>query len=196
MDFAQKSTDGIFLFKTWFYIEHINNDSRYASDFSVKDSSVFSLFINNIDLKLDTLSSKGFSNQYVFLSLTLNEQVKNATHRSKSLVYNMETEFLSYIVIPAFCDRYVLCVNKVTGTSYRIQGFAGNDFLSLLMSIKEEFALRYKKQLKTNTFFKDYSAGGIDFKCIYNGLRSGQYNTKKHPCLYNCRGANEIIWTQ
>ncbi|MEO6455731.1 MAG: hypothetical protein ABIN97_16745 [Ginsengibacter sp.] len=189
--FSQKSADGTFLFKTWFYIEHINDDSRYASDFPVKDSSVFSLFINNIILRLDTLSSNGFSNDYVFLAVNLNRQTSVV---DSSIMYDMKTKFLKYIVIPAFCNRYVLCVNKINGMSYRIQGFAGNDFLILMKDIKEEFYLKTKSELKTTAFLKDYSASNIDFQCIYKGLQSNQAGSKKYPCLFNCRGSNEIIW--
>jgi hypothetical protein len=193
--FSQKNTDGNFLFKTWIYLEHINDGSRYNVEFPVKDSAVFSLFVNNINLRLDTLKSDGFSDDYIFLAVNFKSQKERAEGKDSSLIYS-KTKFLQYIVIPTLCSRYVLCINKVTGFSYRIQGFSGNDFFNLLKDVKDEFSVRYKKQLKTKTFLKEYSAGDIDFKCIYKGLQSGQYDFKKYPCLYDCRGSNEIIWTQ
>jgi hypothetical protein len=64
--FCQQSTDGEFLFKMWFFIEHVNNHSRTEKDFPVKDSALFSLFDSVVDLKLDTLKSKGFDSIIVF----------------------------------------------------------------------------------------------------------------------------------
>lgn len=196
MGFSQKNTDGIFLFKTWLYIEHINDDSNYNTEFPTKDFAVFSLFINNIKLRLDTLKRNGFSDKYVFLSLQLNYPSISINDSLKSLQYNNKTPFLRYIVIPAFCNRYVICINKITGFSYRLQGFTGNDFFNLLNDVKTEYNLQYKKELKTKVFLKEYGVADIDFGCIYKGLQSGQGDSKKYPCLYNCRGSNKVIWTQ
>lgn len=191
---AQKNTDGIFLFKTWLYLEHQNDDSRYNIEFPVKDSSVFSLFMNNITLRPDTLKSSGFAEDYIFLALNFKSQAERANSTDSSLLYDKKTKFLIYIGVPTLCNRYVLCVNKSTGLSYRLQGFIGNDFLNLLKDTKEGFYLHNKRLLKTKIFFKEYTVGDIDFGCIYKGLQSDQSDYKKYPCLYSCRGSNEIIW--
>lgn len=191
--FSQKNTDGIFLFKTWFYIEHINNDSRYATDFSTKDSSVFSLFINNINLTLDTISSNNFSNEYIFLAVNPKRR-QEVSITDSSIMYDKKNKFLKYTVIPAFCNRYVLCINKTSGMSYRIQGFTGNDFFVLLKDVRDEYYSKNKSVLKIKDFLKTYSVSDIDFRCIYKGLQSGSPDYQKYPCLYSCRGSNEIIW--
>jgi hypothetical protein len=154
--FSQKNTDSKFLFKTWFYIEHLNNDSRYNTEFPVKDSSILSFFINDISLRLDTLKSNGFSEDYVFLAINLKTQDVRANGKDSSIIYT-NTRYLQYIVVPTFCNRYVLCVNKATGFSYRLQGFVGNDFLNLLKDTKDEFFLLHKKRLQIKDFLKEYT---------------------------------------
>jgi hypothetical protein len=191
---AQKSADGIFLFKTWLYLEHENNSSRQNIEFPVKDSTVFSLYLNNVTLKLDTLSSTGFSKNYVFLALNFKSQAERAKGNDSSLRYNDKFSFLEYIVIPTLCNKYVLCVNQTTGLSYRLQGFSGNDFFSLLRDTKADYRSDNKKQLKNSIFFKKNQVEGIDFACIFKALRKGSYNAEKYPCLYTCRGSKEIIW--
>lgn len=193
--FSQKNTDGKFLFKTWFYLEHLNDNSLYNIEFPVKDSSILTLFINDLSLKIDTLKSNGFSEEYIFLAVNLKNPEARAKGKDSSLMYS-NTRYLQYIVVPTFCNRYVLCVNKSTGFSYRLQGFIGNDFLNLLKEIKDEFYLSNKVQLKTKAFLKNYTVDYIDFECIYKGLQSGQYGSKKFSCLGNCLGSKEIIWTQ
>jgi len=192
--FAQRNVDGNFLFKTWLYIEHENDSSVYSTDFPVKDAAVFSLFMDNISLKLDTLKTNGFPDSYIFLAINFKSPEERSKGTDSSLRYDRKTKFLNYIGVPALCNRYVLCVNKSTGLSYRLQGFTGNDFLNLLRDVRQGFYQRYKKQLKTKTFFKDYAAGQVDFECIYQGLQSGEVDPKKYPCLGDCRGQKEIIW--
>lgn len=67
------------------------------------------------------------------------------------------------------------------------------DSLKFKLNLSKIYDLRYKRPLKTKLFFKEYTADDIDFRCIYSGLQSGQYNSKEYPCLFNCRGSKEII---
>lgn len=194
--FSQNSTDGSFLFKTWLFLESKNNQSQYDIEFPVKDSAVFSLFLVNVTLDLDTLRSKGFSNNFIFLSLSLNKQSLTVNDSIKALVYNKNSPFIKYFSIPTFCDRYVLCVNRNTGLSYRLQGFSGNDFFSLLRDLNKELAFSSGEKINLKKFLKNYFVKDIDFECIAKGLKSGVYDLRKYPCLYSCRGSEEIIWTQ
>lgn len=184
--FSQQSTDGKYLFTMWLFLEHVNQTYRTEDAFPIKDSSVFSLFTKNINFHLDTLKSTGFPDSYLFLALNLHDS---------SLIYNQSTKYLNYIGIPSFCSRYVLCVNELNGKSFRIQGFTGNDFFSLLKDLKNDVYRRNELRLTTKSFIKNYYVEGIDFKCIYKGLLSGEYDLHKYPCLYDCVGSNEIIWT-
>lgn len=183
---SQKNTDIDFIFKTWLYLEHINNDSGYNVDFAVKDSAVFSLFVNNIKLKVDHLESEGFSKDYIFVSI-------NGSSGS-SIQYD-KTEFRNLISIPLFCNRYVLCVNKLNGKSYRLQGFAGNDILTLIKDIRKQRLFNNKK-FKLRQFFKFSFVSGLDLKCLYKGIKSFSLDDKKYRCLEDCKGSDEIIWIQ
>jgi len=182
--YAQQETDGKFLFKTWFFIEHVNVISRTEKTINCKDSVLFNLYNNYLDLKLDTLKSSGFSANYIFLSVV---SYKNNKIVNDSAIQYKRSGYLSYLSIPVNnCEGYVLCVNKTNGKSYRIKGFSGNDFLCLLTEIKEQYFLHNNKPLSNRFFFKNYTTEGIDFNCIYNALVSGSYDNKLFPCLKHC----------
>lgn len=178
-----------FFLKHGFFWNTPNNQARLATAFPVKDSSVFSLFMNTVHLKLDTLAATGFSPEYIFLALNVNSKGT----KDRALKYDPHTPYLEYVGIPAFCQRYVLCVNTRKGTSYRIQGFTGNDFLGLLKEVQTARSIENARKLKISQLLKPYAVPGIDFKCLYEGLASGEYDTKKYPCLGNCE-KNEVIW--
>ncbi len=194
--FAQHTTDGKFLFKMWLFLEHDNSLSKYSTTFPVKDSSVFNLFITKIDLKLDTLKSIGFPNKYIFLALTFNKAKGTETQESP-VFYEKKTSYLEYIDIPSFCSRYVLCINKLTGTSFRLQGFTGNDFNNLFSELvnRDDTQFSTKNNITIKSFLKKYYVEGIDFKCIYEGLKSNN-NLRKYSCLSSCKKSNQVIWTQ
>lgn len=161
------------------------------NDFPVKDSSLFYLYESTINLKLDTLNSKGFPSDYLFLSVVPLKD--NKVINDSALTYN-RTNHLSYLSIPINnCEGYILCINKSSGRSFRIQGFYGNDFLTLLQEVKEESMKSREKKLSTKSFLHNYSVEGLDFKCIYKGLRSGEKDTKKFPCLKNCSDFTIVI---
>ena len=185
---SQKNTDIDFIFKTWLYLEHINESIPSNNEYKQKDSNVFSLFVNSIKLKIDHLECEGFSNDYVFVAIN----GSNNRNSDSSIKYN-ETEFLNLLIIPRFCNRYVLCVNKLNGKSYRLQGFAGNDILTLIKDIRKQRLFNNKK-FKLRQFFKSSFVSGLDLKCLYKGIKSFSLDDKKYPCLEDCRGSDEIIW--
>ncbi len=193
---SQQTTDGNFLFKIWFFIEKVNTKSREAVQYPIKDSSLFSFFNKNINLKTDTLKSKGFSKNYIFLSVMV---LKDNKIINDSAISFSKTSLLEYLSIPVNdCDGYLLCINTSTGTSYRLKGFLGNDFLILLKDVKGEFNNKAYNQeqkltLSTKVFLKNYSVDGLDFKCIYQGLISGETDSKKYPCLTSCRNAIIVV---
>jgi hypothetical protein len=183
--FCQLTTDGKFLFKMWFFIEHVNQQARMENDFPMKDSTLFSMFNSTIDLKMDTLGKKGFDNNFIFLSVA--KMKNNMLVNDSAITYNSKTKYLGYVSIPVYnCNDlgYVLCVNSISGKSYRLQGFYGNDFFSLLQEIKEDYKKSNNKWLSTKSFLKNYGVDGIDFECIYKGLGSG--DAKDYPCLRSC----------
>ena len=193
--YAQQNTDGKFIFKTWLFIEHINNQSRFDTAYPVKDFNLFSQIIYNTDLKLDTLRSIRFPNCYTFLRLILS--VNNSNSFYKPIIYTKEKGIKEYFRISASssCQQYVLCVNRLSGKSFRIQGFDGNDFFSLLNDLNFQLSFPQKaKKLTIKRFLRDFGVDGIDFNCIYKGLSSGECDYEKYPCLYNCNGSRKVIW--
>ena len=198
--FSQQATDGKFIFKTWFFLERQNEVFMHGNKFDVKSDSLFNFFDSVIDLRIDTLKNKGFSNNFIFLSIA--PYKNNVPFHDSAIIYkSFKTTPNSdvHVGIPINnCNGYVLCINNRSGRSYRIQGFYGNDFLNLLQEVKEEFNNNaYNKEqkqiLSTNIFLKKYSVDGIDFKCIFQGLTSAENESKKYPCLANCRNAIGVI---
>lgn len=182
--FSQTKTDGIFLFKMWFYIEHINKSPRIGNDYPIKDSSLFHLYQTAVKIKPDTLTKNKFTENYIFLSIA--PVVDKKIIIDSVLSYN-KTKQLAFVSIPVDnCNGYVLCVNVTSGKSYRLRGFYGNDFMELLNEVKAEYLAAYNKKLSTKEFLKKYSVTGINFSCLYQGLSSGNSDTKKYPCLERC----------
>jgi hypothetical protein len=66
---SQENTNGNYLFKVWLYIEKPNVTMRIPDKFPIKDSSLFYFFSKNIGIRTDTIESKSFSSDYVFLSV-------------------------------------------------------------------------------------------------------------------------------
>lgn len=184
--YCQLNTDGEYLLKMWFFIEHENIKSPYSTQFLVKDSSLFLLFERDINLRFDTLQSQGFNSDYIFLSVAF---LKNDKEPDDSiLIYDNKTMYLDYLSTPANnCDGYVLVINTVTGTSFRLGGFSGNDFLSLFQEIKEKYWETNNKHLSMKRFLKTYSIEGMDFNCIYKGLTSKKADEQKYSCLKHCK---------
>jgi hypothetical protein len=182
--FCQTKTDGIFLFKMWFYIEHINKNPRIGSDYPIKDSSLFQLYQSAVNIKPDTLTKNEFTENYIFLSIApvIDKKIIN----DSVLSYN-KTKQLAFVSIPVDnCNGYVLCVNVTSGKSYRLRGFFGNDFMDLLKEVKAEYLTAYNKKLSTKEFLKKYFVTGVNFSCLYQGLSSGNTDTKNKPCLERC----------
>lgn len=140
--YSQRSTDGKFLFKMWFFIEHANYNPAYFRklDFPTKDSTLFCLFNSVVDLNMDTLKSTGFDSSFLFLSIA--EMKGNKLVNDSAFKYS-KTPYLSYVLTPIYhCNDvgYVLCINKSSGTSYRLQGFSGNDFWSFFERRKKRIS--------------------------------------------------------
>lgn len=183
--YSQDSTDQKFIFKMWFYIEHINQDLRTNKTFRVKDSSLFALYNNYLDFNFDTLKSEGFNKNYVFLAVV---SYKNDSLVKENAIIYKKSGNLSYLSIPInYCEGYVLCINKINGRSYRLKGFRGNDFLDFLTDVKEQYFIDNNMILSNKLFFKNYKTTNLDFECIYKGLTSGNQNKKNNSCLRSCK---------
>lgn len=195
--FSQQSVDGEFLFKTWFFLEKVNESNSYTKYHS-KDSSLFEFFLKEVDLKIDTLVTSGFHIDYLFLSVCqfYNDSLVN----KNAIVYKGESQKNGYLYtgIPInHCEGYTLAINRVTGRSYRLKGFRGNDFLTLLGDIKMDHKERMKgnkflKAFRVDKFLKEYKVDGIDFICLYKALNS--FKKRNAACLSKCDNITVTIF--
>lgn len=181
---CQKKVDGEFIFKTQLFLEKANvTNTKY---FETKDKSLLLFFERNIKLKLDTLQSYGFSNNYVFLILPM----KNGVMYNDTIIKSDSSFFL---FIGDNCSDYILAINKSNGKSYRLKGFNGNDFFNLFADINKRFERLNQRTITVKKFLKEYTVSTVDFGCLYNALKSGEYNLLKYPCLKGCEAENIII---
>lgn len=174
---AQQKTDGKFIFKSWLFLEHLNSDIR-DNDFSVKDAELFAFFDNIVQLQIDTLKSTGFSKDFIFLSIASHKN--NIVFNDSAIIYKKFNQHVHINIPVSNCDGYILAVNNKTGRSFRIMGFYGNDLLGLIREMK----ISHKNP--RNFFLKNCFVGGVDFNCIYKGIMSKNYDSKKSYCLAPC----------
>lgn len=181
--YAQDSVDGVFAFKTWLFIEHINQKNHFKS--FCKDSNFFNLFHSVIKLRIDTLKANGITNDFVFLQVA--PYIDNVAVNDSAIIYS-KTKHLSVLSIPINnCFGYVLCINKVTGKSYRLSGFDNNDFVSFIKDSKEQYEFKNGIKLKILKYTRLISVTNLDFECMYKGLTNKKlYDESVYPCLKKC----------
>jgi hypothetical protein len=115
-------------------------------------------------------------------------QFSNNKPHDGSIIINKDIkgDSASYFFIPNNCDVYVLCINKSTGMSYRLKGFRGNDFFSFMKDIKKGYYYLHKENLSDKDFLNKYIIEGLDFRCMYEGLKMSNPDVNKYPCLKVC----------
>ena len=112
-----------------------------------------------------------------------NKFINNVSY-SRAIASN---EIKNYsIPVNKYIGQYVIAINPRTGRSYRLSGFNGNDFLGFLSDFKEEFKQKNKSRLSNKKFLKGYYVEGIDFNCLYKGLKAQEVDRYKYPCLIRC----------
>jgi len=181
--YAQNSSDSKYLFKMWLFLDHSNDHSREIPSATAKDSVIFKLFDENIELKFDTLKANSFLKEYLFLSVNPKGGIK----------YSPTTNKLIYLSIPSDSSTYVLCVNKFQGTSFRLKGFSGNDLFSLINEIIEKSKKEYKRKLSMRDVLKQLNVQDIDFDCIFRGLKDGNHDPIRYPCLQRCTNIEVVF---
>ncbi|MGF7076202.1 hypothetical protein [Mucilaginibacter sp. 3215] len=187
---AQQTTDAGFIFKTWLFLEHKNNKSRYATEYAVKDSALFDLFQNGLALKFDTLRMNGFGADYIFLAVSF---TKKAEPYKRSVVYKAPKE-IGYISIAVDnCQSYVICLNKSKGTSYRLSGFSGNDFLGFLHEFQGDYRASNGEGISVKEFLSRCTVATLDFACLYEGLTEKNKTGDIYPCLRSCSDATVTV---
>jgi hypothetical protein len=179
---AQSNIDESFLFKMWLFADRDINKEV------LKNDSIFSTFNDITELNLDKIECKLLGSEYQFVFLTLyniknNNFLDNVTYKR-----NLSSDEVKNYFIPVnkYIGQYVLAINSKTGMSYRLSGFNGNDFLGFLSDFKEAYKLKYKKGLSDKEFLKQYHIEGIDFCCLYEGLKAKEVDRDKYSCLKRC----------
>ncbi len=172
--FSQVSTDAKSIFKMWLFLDKMNVYQRNPKT-TIKDDSLFSLFENVTDFKLDTLQSKGFDRiGYQFYLLHLNNL--------KILKDLNEDEAQSLLIFTGKFDSVIIGLNSKTGKSYRLLGFNGNDFLSFLIDITENNSIN-NEGISQKKFFNEFKVEKLDFNCLNKALKDKNLDRRKYPCL-------------
>jgi len=176
------------IFKNWIYLEKpsdFEKKSNILETITVKNDSIYRIFMTNVQLKLSDVSSN-LPKKYVVKCLELNE---------KNIIYNDENLTASNVGIHGFSytsqcgGRMILVFDSETGMSYRLSGFIGNDLLSLITNLKDYNHKEENKDLKSKSIIKKYFIKNVDLLCIYKGLTCDDSdNYIKYPCLKSCLG--------
>jgi hypothetical protein len=187
---AQVSTDAASVFRMQLFVDNKNVTFSGMDPMVVKSDSLYEAFRNAVDLKLDTLKVAGsrelarsvFSSQYQFYRLL--------AYDKKSIIYKkkLNSSEGQFFMISGNC---ILAINQRTGLSYRLQGFNGNDFLNFLSDFKEGYKESTGDVLSTKDFLKNYQVEGLDFECLYQGLKQDKIDREKYPCL---KRNSEPVW--
>jgi hypothetical protein len=136
----------------------------------VKTKEGKSIFdIEKLNIKVDSLNM--YQGDFLFFKLDFkNNEIKSAEN-------NLEISYSS-----SSCTEYVMAYDIQSKSTYRLQGFKGNDLLFLLRDIhKNSYSKGSVKE--TLSELNDLNIGGVDFKSIYKALRKLDFNAK---CLKVC----------
>ncbi|MDR6563428.1 hypothetical protein J2Y47_003549 [Arcicella sp. BE51] len=151
-----------------------------------KNDSLYNAFSEAIDLKIDTLKVEG---KYELTQSVLAPKFKFYKLSQRDFTRKLNDNELQLFWV--FGEKYmVMAINHLTGSSYRILGFNGNDFLNFLSDYLEIYNFTNEKKLNRRSFFRSYHLEGIDLKCLYKGLQADIVERKKYPCL---KRASELI---
>lgn len=162
----ERAVNEVEIFKMQLFLDKkINKDDNV-----VKDGSLYTEFVNKVDIKLDLLKSRGFNEtiKFYYLDADKNISLKIDPYSNKDFFFQFHMGFYT---------TYVLCVNIKNGKSYRILGFDGNDFLDFINDYTND------KEISVKQFFKSCWVNGVDFECLYKGLKDREENRYKYPCL-------------
>lgn len=165
------------------FLNKKNSNIGNTSPSIIKNDSLFDVFKEILDIKIDTLKINNsltgvLENEYKFFRL----DEKNVNYNPK---FNLNEH--RYLLLDVMINTYyVLAVNTKTGASYRLSGFDTNDFLGFLNDFKEEYLNSNFIKLKNSMFLKKFRVEYLDFKCLYEGLNSKKRDREKYECLKRC----------
>ncbi|MGC4040334.1 MAG: hypothetical protein QM710_05990 [Flavobacterium sp.] len=181
---AQSKNDVDYLVKMQLFLNKENVFSDKLHPNIVKGDSLFHVFKDLIILKIDTLKVENglamlHSDDYSFY------RVKESNIKYTKQLVKQEVNYFA-INTELSDGEYIISINQNTGRLYRLAGFGTNDFMGFLTDFKDMYLNSNFKKLSTSKFFKNYIVQDLDFKCLYKGLRCGNSNSNKYPCLMKC----------
>ncbi|KAA5536541.1 hypothetical protein F0919_02415 [Taibaiella lutea] len=178
---AQKNTDPVSLFKMMLFLDKDNVVFRGMDTNVVKNDSLYDVFRDYYNISFDTLkpnNNLALRDYFQFYRLDIRKLKGNRK------LQNNEAQYIG--IFTGTMQEYILAMNLETGICYRLQGFRGNDFLMFLTDFKDMYKEKEQKPLSNSTFLKKYNVDGLDFECLYKGLRAKDYDSEKYPCLKRC----------
>lgn len=171
---AQTQSDPAALFKMMVFLDNDNSRFPQMDTTVIKGDSLYSAFSEVYVFALDSLSAPNFGD-YKFYKLNMDETI--TTRKLK----RYEAQYIGIISNPS--SYYVLAVNSITGLSYRLKGFRANDFFTFLYDFKESLKNQTHEKLSDTKFLKQYKVEGLDFECLYKGLKAKEFDSDKYHCL-------------
>jgi hypothetical protein len=181
---AQKSTDVNSIFKMLLFLNKPNVHYEKEGPLNaIKDDSLYLRFKDIVELTPEKLPASWelesfMEDEYTFYKVDL--AIASSKH------YKMQLEYREEQILGLFhgtYTTYIIAIDDTRGKCYRITGFDQSDFLAFLMDFKELYDNKTSKSLSTNKFLKNFIVEGVDFSCLYDGLRENKRDTKKYPCL-------------
>lgn len=193
---AQLKIDAVSVFKIHLFINSKIEIIKGVDSTIVINDSLYKAYSNAIDLKLDTLKVTGnweltksvFSSQYQFYQLLAYDNQKKSY--TQNIVYKrkLNSSEEHFMIIKGSC---ILAINQKTGLSYKLKGFNSNDFLNFLSDFKEAYKESTGNKLSTSEFLKNYKVDGLNFECLYLGLKQDKIDREKYPCL---KRMSDPVW--
>lgn len=180
---AQKSTDVNSIFKMLLFLNKPNVHYEKEGPLNaIKDDSLYQSFKDIFEVtpeklpeswELESFMEDEFSFYKIDLSTSSSKYIKKLSHKEGQLLG----------LFHGIYTTYVIAIDDTRGKCYRITGFDQSDFFAFLMDFKELYDNKTSKSLSTNKFLKNFTVEGVDFSCLYDGLRENKRDTKKYPCL-------------
>lgn len=123
-----------------------------------------------LHFSFDTLAFEGFDYIFSFLKI--------ASEKNKFQVNARDSvPMLSFL-----CNEYVIAINKIDGSIYKLKGFAVNDFNELMNFMKSQ---RYSNLQTRRKFVAHYKIEGVDLNCLYKAYEKMDKE--------NCSGCPPVI---
>ena len=177
---AQYHTDPESIFKMQLFLEKRNATLRDGDSSIVKGDSLYRAFADKTRLVLEALA---VTDEYK-LDLFPHDFRFYRMHLDSVRIAQSDNSEDQYIGLPSgkFAE-YILAIDLMTGHSFRLGGFDQNDLHGFFDAIGEAHESNSDTRFSRKQFLRNYHVTGVDFNCLYKGLKQRKRDTKKFPCL-------------